>query len=326
MFTTKAVLVAASAAGAVAVGGVTWAATGQSSLGLPGGAPKSPVAAQKVRDALPAAPATACLPKDKLPKVPDAKAPNVPNVPNAPKAPDASKPNLPNVPGAPQDVPGVPKNVPGAPKDLPSLPKADVPAVPKDVPNVPKDVPGVPKDVPALPACPPGTGRVPSPAPSTLPTDAPKPNLPSLPKVPGVPKKPDCGQLPPAVQLGGSIEKTFIAPKGLRFASAKSAFIEVKSRKICTITQKWTGAAGQWLTVERLKVPAGVTERELRKALRLPQTGGRQISLNGGLAWQSPANGGVLLYDQNGYSLFVNGSRVMSGGLQDLTGALHQAK
>ncbi|MFG1998894.1 hypothetical protein ACGFNU_07085 [Spirillospora sp. NPDC048911] len=319
----KAALIAASAAGAVTVGGVTWAATGQTDLGLMGSStPKAPVAVEKVRDALPATPPT-CLPKAGLPKVPGAKAPSLPNVP---KAPDASKPNLPNVPNVPngKDLPGAPKDVPGLPKDVPAVPK-DVPNAPKDVPGTPKNVPGAPKDTPALPDCLPSTGKLPSTAPSTNPTAAPKPELPGSPKLPAAPKL-SCDKLPPAVPVGGSLEKTFILPKGLRFASAHGASKELEARKICAITQKWTGKAGQWLTVERLKVPAGITEQELRKALDLPATGGRQISLNGGLAWQSPAGGGVLLYDQDGYSLFVNGSPVMSGGVKDLSGALQQAK
>ncbi|KAB2350664.1 hypothetical protein [Actinomadura rudentiformis] len=320
MFTMKAGLIAASTIGAVAIGGVTWAATGQSGLGLPGGSPKAPVEAQKVQDALPAAPPT-CLPKAGLPKVPDAKAPDLPN---APKAPDASKPNLPNVPS----VPNAPKAPDAKPSNLPSVPNPNVPAVPKDVPGAPKDlpgapkdVPGVPKDVPALPNCLPDTGSLPSGAPSNLPTNAPKPGLP---KLPGAPKL-SCDKLPAPVQIGGSIEKTLILPKGLQFASANHGSIELKSRKICAITQKWTGKAGQWLTVERLKVPAGITEQDLRKALKLPEKGGKKISLNGGLAWQSSAGTGVLLFDQEGYSLFVNGSPVMAGSVQDLTGALHRA-
>ncbi|MFI0454229.1 hypothetical protein [Actinomadura sp. 6N118] len=307
----KAALIAASAAGAVALGGVTWAATGQSGLGLSGGSSKAPVDAQKVRDAVPAAPPT-CLPKAGLPKVPDAKAPNLPNVP---KAPDVSKPNLPNVPNAPKAPDAKPSN-------LPDVPNPNVPAVPKDVPGLPKDVPGVPKDVPALPNCLPDTGSLPSGTPSNLPTNAPKPELP---KLPGAPKL-SCDKLPAPVQIGGSIEKTLIQPKGLQFASANHGSIELKSRKICAITQKWTGKAGQWLTVERLKVPAGITEQDLRKALKLPETGGKKISLNGSLAWQSSAGTGVLLFDKDGYSLFVNGSPVVAGSVKDLTSALQRVQ
>ncbi|MEU5876726.1 hypothetical protein [Spirillospora sp. NPDC047279] len=323
----KAALIAASAVGTVSVGGVTWAATGQSDFGLTGGASKAPAAVQKVQDAAPAAPPT-CLPKSKLPKLPA-----TPKASNLPKAPDASKPNLPlpkdvptlpkDVPGTPKDVPGLPKDVPGTPKDLPGAP-ATLPAAPKDLPkNLPATpgVPGAPQKVPgapALPDCGPDAGRLPGAKPSTLPTALPKPGAPKLPAVPAL----RCDSLPPAVPVGGSVEKTLILPKGLAFTTAHSAVKEVNGRRFCTITQKWAGKAGQWLTVERLKVPAGVTEKDLRKTLKLPAAGGRQITVNGHAAWQSPSGEGVLVYDQNGYSLLVNGSPVMAGGLKDLTGAL----
>lgn len=336
MITLKAALVAASAIGAVAVGGgATWAMTGSHhDAGLQSQTAKAP-AQRKVQDAVPATPPT-CLPAKPgvpgVPAVPGAKVPDaatakkqveqqlrrnpatrdlpkgqLPKTDGLPGVPNQGvpKPNVPGVPNA--TVPGVPNA--GVPK--PELPKTDVPGVKapdgKLPANLPTCVPN-PKDLGKnLPAAPKPDARVPG-----------KPGLPSVPKV-------DCGTLKPAVQVGGTVEKTVMLAKGLRFVSAVPGGADLGKKDVCAVTQKWTGPAGQWITVETLKTPAGMTQNQLRQAMDLPQ-GGTPVNLFGSAGWMAPGGSGLLLFDPNGYSLFVNGSPVFAGSLQDVTTALRQAK
>lgn len=49
------------------------------------------------------------------------------------------------------------------------------------------------------------------------------------------------------------------------------------------------------------------------------------VAVGGATAWQAPGGAGVLVFDQNGYSLFLNGSPALSGDLKDVAAALRQA-
>ncbi|TMR05393.1 hypothetical protein ETD83_06735 [Actinomadura soli] len=341
MITLKAALIAASAVGTVAVGGgATWAMAGASDPAAPQPASaKAPAAERQVQDKVPATPPT-CLPAK--PGLPGAKLPNgkLPDAaakkeiekhlkqnpagkdlpqgqlpkPGVPAVPGAPKPGVPAVPGAPN--PGVPGNVPnpGVPGNLPKadLPKTDVPGVKApDAKTLPKN----------LPSCAPSTGdlgkNLPAPGPENGRVPG-KPGLPSAPKL-------DCSKLSPAVKVGSPVEKAVMLTKGLRYASAVPGTAELRKHNICAVTQKWTGAAGQWITVETLKTPAGMSQNQLRQALNLPQ-GGTPITVYGTAGWMGPGGSGVLLFDPNGYSMFVNGSPVLSGGLKDVTAALRQAQ
>ncbi|WP_131735746.1 hypothetical protein [Actinomadura roseirufa] len=356
MITLKAALFAASAVGAVAVGGgATWATTGShQEAGLQSATSGTP-AVRPVKEHVPGTVPT-CLPHGKLAhvKVPGAKLPegavpqlevSKPGVPGGtvvqatPAAPKAT-PALPKAtPAVPKGTPGLPKATPAAPKATPALPKA-TPAVPKGTPGLPKATPAAPKATPAiagrpgapanLPACPAGAQRIAGDTPAAAPA-APAPAVPAVPAKPGVRHLPavpalGCAKLTPAVPVGGTVEKVVLLPKGLHHVSTSRGDKALDALKICNVTQKWTGKAGQWLTVERLKTPAGMTEAQLRRALGLAETGGVPVTGGGTVAWQAPHNGGVLLLDPNGYALFVNGSHVAGGGLRDVTAALRQAK
>jgi len=312
MITLKAALIVASAVGAVAVGGgVSWAMVGaHQDAGLQSENSK----AVPVHDLKGAAPSTTptCLPtKPALPKpalphgrLPDAKVPGT-KVPDA-KVPDAKLPQ-----GKVPDTGAVKPDLPqGAPKI--AAPQPGVPGKP-----------GVPAD---LPTCLPNAKQLPQgglPKTPSVPIPA-KPALPALPALPAVPAA-DCGTLPPAVKIGGPAEKAIILTKGLRYVSTSHGSPTLEKKRICAIAQKWTGSAGQWLTVERLKTPKGLTQNELRKALALPE-GGTPVTVPGAAGRQGLDGAGVLLFDPDGYSLFVNGSSVLAGSLQDVATALRQAR
>ncbi|WP_141580539.1 hypothetical protein [Actinomadura sp. WMMA1423] len=319
MITLKAALIAASAIGTVAVGGgATWAMTGSHhEAGLQSHGSKVPAVERKVQDAAPKNVAPTCLPaKPGLPKAPadGAKKQVEQHLKQHPVTKNLPQGQLPKA-GVPTDLPttGVPGVKAPDGKNLPNVPaKPGVPAVP----GVPAK-PGVPAN---LPTCVPSTGNLPGGVPAKPKTSVPgtpaKPALPALPKL-------DCSSLRPAVKVGGTVEKTVITTKGLRYVSAVPGSTELRKKQVCAVTQKWTGKAGQWLTVETLKTRAGMTQEQLRQALGLPE-GGTPLTVAGVAAWQSPNGDGVLLFDPNGTSLLVNGSPVVSGGLKDVAAALHK--
>ncbi|GAA1795909.1 hypothetical protein [Actinomadura chokoriensis] len=327
MITLKAALIAASAVGTVAVGGgATWAMTGSHhEAGLQSSAAKAPAAARQAPAAAPTTlptclPAKSDLPKAGLPEgadLPDVKVPDAAakkQVEQQLKDNPATK-NLPR-PGAPgaelpkAEVPGV--KAPDAKLPDAKLPDAKVPDA---------QAPDLKGKVPAnLPTCAPSAKDVPGNARAAEPSA----RVPAKPGLPAVPKL-DCSRLRPAVTVGGPVEKAVVLPKGLRYVSSVPGAAELRKQQICAVTQKWTGKAGQWLTVETLKTPAGMTQNQLRQALKLPE-GGTPVTVAGVAGWQSPNGGGVLLFDPSGYSLFVNGSPVLAGGLQDVTAALHKAQ
>ncbi|MFI0484185.1 hypothetical protein [Actinomadura sp. 9N215] len=333
MITLKAALIAASAVGTIAVGGgATWAMTGASDPATPQplGA-KAPAAERQVTDKAPNTPPT-CLPAQ--PGVPGAKLPGG-KLPDAatkkeiekqlkqnPVTKDLPQGQLPktDVPTGQLPKPGVPGNVPnpGVPGNVPNpgvpgnLPKTDLPGGVKapDAKTLPKN----------LPTCAPSTGDLGK----TLPAPKPDARVPGKPGLPAVPKL-DCSKLPPAVKVGGPVEKTVMLTKGLHHTSTVPGAADLRKHNICAVTQKWTGPAGQWITVETLKTPAGMTQNQLQQALNLPN-GGTPITVSGAAGWMAPGGSGVLLFDPSGYSLFVNGSPVLAGGLQDVTTALRQAQ
>ncbi|NEA26942.1 hypothetical protein [Actinomadura bangladeshensis] len=322
MITLKAALIAASAVGTVAVGGgATWAMTGtHHEAGLQSSAAKAPAAARQAPAAAPKTLPT-CLPaKSDLLKAALPKGADLPDV----KVPDAAAKK--QVEQQLKDNPAT-KNLPrpGAPGA--ELPKAEVPGVKAPDAKLPDaklpdaQVPDLKGKVPAnLPTCAPSAKDVPGNARAAQPPAG----VPAKPGLPAVPKL-DCGKLRPAVTVGSAVEKAVMLPKGLRYASSVPGAAELRKQQICAVTQKWTGKAGQWLTVETLKTPAGMTQNQLRQALKLPAAG-TPVTVGGVAGWQTPNGGGVLLFDPSGYSLFVNGSPVLAGGLQDVTAALHKAQ
>ncbi|MBO2451345.1 hypothetical protein J4573_29930 [Actinomadura barringtoniae] len=325
MITMKAATIAAAAIGAVgAISGVTWAATGSPVAGLTGAHDKAPAAVQQVKDAVPPAPATlpTCLPTDKLPKVPTDKLPKdrLPKVPTD-KLPKVPTDKLPKVPADKLPKPPADK-LPKLPTDkLPNPTQPGNPGTPgTPAPGIP--APGAPAPMPQ-PTCLPDASRLPKPPADKLPGNPadklPKPGVPGVPGAPKLPKNVDCSKLPAPVQVGGTVEKALILTKGLNFTGVQGPSVlpgatkDVKVRKICAITQKWVGAAGRYITIERLMAPAGTTERQLRQALALPATG----PLPGG---------GVLMFDPNGSSLLTNASSLLTSDLPELASAVQQAR
>ncbi|MFA1549206.1 hypothetical protein [Actinomadura chokoriensis] len=303
MITLKAALITASAVGAVAAGGsATWAMTGtHHEAGLQSSGANAPAGGREVAHAAPK-PLPTCLPaKSGLPKTGLLYA-------RLPEAPDG----------------GAKKQIEQQLKQNPvtkNLPETEVPGVKAPDAKTPEaKAPEARTKLPAnLPTCSPSTGDRSGGVPATRPSA----RVPAEPGLPAV-RKLDCRTLRPAVKVGGAVEKAVVLPKGLRYASSVPGTAELREQKICAVTQKWTGQAGRWLTVETLKTPAGMTQNQLRRALRLPE-GGTPVTVEGITGPQSP-NGGVLLFDPSGYSYFVNGGPALAGGLRDVTAALRQAR
>lgn len=303
MITLKAALIAASAVGTVAAGGgATYALTGShGDAGVHTSAAKPPAAERKVGDALPADKPT-CLPAQ--PGLPDAKVPGagVKKELDQRVEGDHRVKDLPKV-----DVPetGLPDaEVPGAP-DL-KTPHLEVPDVKGKVPeDLPTCAPGA-KELPKRPAVENPGARVPA-----------KPGLPAVPKL-------DCGKLTPAVEVGGPVERTVMLTKGLRHVSTVPGPADLQKKNVCAVTQKWVGATGQWITVQTLKSPAGMTQNQLRHALGLKD--GTVATARGATRWVSRDRSAVLLFDSNGRSLLVNGSPVLAGGVTDVATALTRTR
>ncbi len=107
--------------------------------------------------------------------------------------------------------------------------------------------------------------------------------------------------------------------------SAVPGSADLRKQRVCAVTQKWTGSVNRWITVETLKTPAG-NDAESAAAGAAATRGRHPVTVAGVAGWQSPNGGGVLLFDPSGYSLFVNGSPVLAGGLQDVATALRQGR
>ncbi|HEY8480614.1 MAG TPA: hypothetical protein VIL71_12365 [Spirillospora sp.] len=304
MITLKAALIAASAVGTVAVGGATWALTGShGDAGVHTHGAKAPAAQHRVHDTLPSS-APTCVPAK--PGLPDAKAPQtgVKKEIDERLGQNRAARDLPKV-----DVPDA--QVPGA-----EIPDAKVPNVktPKvEAPDVRGKVPADP------PTCVPGTKDLPK-APSVKKPDARVPGKPVLPSTP----KLDCSKLTPAIQVGGPVERTVMLTKGLRHVATVPGSADLQKKNICSVTQKWVGANGRWITVETLKAPAGVAQNQLRHTLGLKD--GTVTTVHGVTRWVSRDRGAVLLFGPDGRSLLVNGSPALAGGLTDVAAALAETR
>ncbi|MDL4820885.1 hypothetical protein [Actinomadura opuntiae] len=322
MITLKAALIAAGAIGTVAVGGgATWAMTGShQDAGLRADAAKLP-GAHRVVDAAPKS-APTCLPASALPKTGKAaKNGGLPKTGELPKPGDLPTSGLPTTAKLPgteklrKEAETAGKKAEAAKPDV-QVPNPGVPGV--VAPGAkPSTLPSAPAN---LPACAPSAKPLPK---GGAPAAKPSARVPAKPAQPALPAL-DCRKLVPAVKVGGPVEKTVMLAKGLKYTATTPGGAELAKLDICAVTQKWTGKAGQWLTVERLKTPAGMTQNQLRQALQLPE-GGTPLTVDGFAAYQGPHGGGVLVFDPSGYSLFVNGSPVLAGGPKDVATALRQA-
>ncbi|RSN71086.1 hypothetical protein [Actinomadura sp. WAC 06369] len=176
---------------------------------------------------------------------------------------------------------------------------------------------GAGQEVGELPVCPTAGGDVPVSAPAGAP-DARVPAAPAVPEAP-TPRL-DCRDLDPAVPVGGPVEKALVLTKGLRHEATSRAARDLGGEKVCTVAQKWTGAAGRWLGVLVVEAPSGVTGQEVRRGLKLP-SGGTPVAVPGAAAWQLPGGHGVLVHERDGRFVHVHGSPSL-GQVKDVAAGL----
>jgi hypothetical protein len=293
MITLKAVLVGSSCVGVLAVGGgVTYATVAHPHAGLRAEHSKVAVAKPSLNAPVPGTSLPpVCLPKAGLPKAGAAQhalpAPAVPQAGAVQQAADEAK----------RAVSQQAQRVDAAGKVSVSAPA--VPAVPHCLPAVPPKV-----ELPAHPA---------------------KPQLPKLPHGVNV----SCDTVKPAIALGSEVERSVILSRGLGHGTKKVEVVTHKvdklrkDVKVCKVTEKWVGAAGQWLKVERIKVPQPYGLDQLSQALQLP-AGGVPVSLHGVRAWQTPLGSAVLWYSEDGFALCVEASTAYAPQVQDVAAKLQQ--
>jgi hypothetical protein len=289
MISLKAAVIAVSAVGAVAVGGVTWASVAQPDTAVPTSATGD----------LPALSAKGG--KNGVPSVPG------PGVPTPTCVP------APNLPGKVQ---------PGPAEDRTPRASAKLPDVPVDVPGMPAG-----KGVPRAHA----EGKAPvCPDAKTLPE--PGRRVPSGPKGIPSPEVPDvtklaCDKLAPAVPAGSALERTALLSKGLKYVSGKAVPKQLAGRTTCSVTQRWATTSGTpgRLTIERIKNPKGLTERELRQALKLPADPARSTSLSGAAVLQGAGRTAAVMLDPAGYTVLVDGSPAVATSPQDVAQQLAKA-
>ncbi|MBC6459508.1 hypothetical protein [Actinomadura sp. HBU206391] len=173
---------------------------------------------------------------------------------------------------------------------------------------------GVPACLPSLPHKPGDIKDLPAGVPAVLPTD-----IPRLPKF-------SCDSVTPVVKVGGSVEQQITAKTGLKFVSKKTRTITVKGRKICVMTQRWSGPLGQWMEVERIKGEVNV--EQLRQTLRLPNA--EAVTLGRDIYWRSPLAGapgtGIMWAPAPGVVDYVSGGLALQPRLQQIAMRLHEVK
>src|SRR5919198_4875133 len=316
MITLKAVLVGSSCVGVLAVGGVTYATVGHPNLRsdeakVPAAKPAAPAA-----PAQPALPS--CLPKAPhgLPKAP-AGAPH-----GLPKAGDAQH-ALPQQPGAAVQPGGAQQQVSGAQQEAQRAVGQHAQKVgdaAKAPVNQPHSMPAGKPGVPSAPVKAPGTDCLPSGLPK-----APVPAHPAKPEVPQLPHnaKVNCDSVKPAIALGSKAERSLILARGLSHGTKHVKAVSWKAHKLCKVTEKWVGTAGQWLKVERLKTPSPYSLDQLRQAMQLP-VGGSPVDISGSHGWTTPLGGVVFWYAPDGVAVFVSGSPAYAPQLQDVASKLQQ--
>ncbi|HEU5158790.1 MAG TPA: hypothetical protein VFU43_17465 [Streptosporangiaceae bacterium] len=303
MITLKAALVGTSCVGVLAVGGITYATVAHPNAGLRSDQSKAPAAKPPAAAPAPARPE--CLPAvpHGLPKGGDVKH----AVPQQPAVPQPAAPK----PGAAQ------QEVAGAQQAARQAAEQHA----QQVDAARKAPAGQPHAMPAAPQ---------APGANCLPTDLPKgaPSHPAVPAKPALPQLPhslkvSCDSVKPAVALGGAAERSIIVARGLSHGTKKVEIITHKAHKLCKVTEKWTGAAGQWLKVETLKTPPSFSLDQVRLALRMP-AGGAPVNVHGVHGWQTSLGGAVIWYSADGYAVCVEASPAYAPQLQDVAAKLQQ--
>jgi hypothetical protein len=230
MKTLKVALLAATAAGAVAAGGVTYATVGNSSP-----APS----AQPVKDAV-------------AKQAPAVHAPAVPAVPAVPTC-------LPKLKGAALD-----KAKATVEKQIQAL-AAKAPQTPVSLPNVP----GVPDVLSAAELAKLPVGKLPTCKAGADKGKKLTPNLPAVPALPNVPVPVSCDSVPKVIKNEQAKAKELTLPNGMQFGASHAHRIVVKSRAACVYTQQLVGGLGNLITVQRITTPPQVTLQDLASSLKM---------------------------------------------------------
>lgn len=276
--TLKVALLATTAAGAVAAGGVTYATVGNSTP-----AP-SAQAAKNVTQHVPAVQAPAGVPA--APSVPTC----VPNLPKGKKL-EAAKAKI------EQQIKALAAKAPQTPVTLPAAPTGKLPkGVAADkLPHVLPASELAKLPVSKLPTCDAGQEK----GKSVNPPNLPKPGLPAL---PALPSAVSCDSVPPVIKNEEAKAKEFTLPNGMQFAASHAHRIIIQSRAACVYTQEVVLGAKDMLTVDRIQTPPQVTLAELASGLRMP---GDFVSVDGVNTWRTPDNEGMLWYSDKGYAIRV---------------------
>lgn len=269
MKTLKVALLAATAAGAVAAGGVTYATVGNSSP-----APSAQAAGDNA--------VSRHLPVN---------APAVPGVPAAPSVPTCL-PDLPKGQALDKAKATVEQQIQALAAKAPSTP-VKLPAAP-GLPDVMSAAQLANLPVGQLPTCKGGDDSMGKPAAA--------PKLPGLPNLPAVPSAVSCDSVPKVIKNEESKAKGLSLPNGMEFGASHAHKIVIQSRAACVYTQELVGALPGMITVDRIQTPPQVTVAELASGL---QMAGKFVSVSGVETWTSPANQGMLWMSPQGYAIRV---------------------
>jgi hypothetical protein len=276
MKTLKVALLATTAAGAVAAGGVTYATVGNSSPAPSVDAAKGAVTKHLPAVKAPAVPAT--------PSVPTC----VPNLPKGKKL-EAAKAKI------EQQIQALAAKAPQTPVTLPAAPTGKLPKgiSAHKLPHVLPASELAKLPVSKLPTCDAGVDQGKSVNP---------PNVPAKPELPTLPVGASCDSVPPAIKNEQARAKDFTLPNGMQFAASHAHRVIIQSRAACVYTQNVVLGAKDMLTVDRIQTPPQVTLSELASGLAMP---GDFVSVDGVNTWRTPDNEGMLWYSDKGYAIRV---------------------
>jgi hypothetical protein len=256
MKTLKVALLAATAAGAVAAGGVTYATVGYSSP-TPSAKPVTDAVAKHAPVQAPAVPAT--------PSVPTC----LPNLPKGEALNKAKAKVEQQIQALAAKAPQTPVALPAAPGLPDSLPAAQLAKLPVD----------------KLPTCKGGDNG------AVTPPQAPAAGLPD---VPALPSGLSCDSVPNVIKNQDAKAKDLTLPNGMQFGVMHAHRIEIQSRAACMYTQELVGGLGNLITVDRIQTPPDVTLQELAQSLKMAGSFAKvdgvntwTSPLNQGMLWYS---------------------------------------
>lgn len=283
--TLKVALLATTAAGAVAAGGVTYATVGNSSP-----APSVPA----VKDVTKHVPAVQAPAVPATPSVPTC----VPNLPKGPKL-EAAKAKV------EQQIQALAAKAPQTPVTLPTLPTGKLPKglSAHKLPHVLPASELAKLPVSKLPTCDAGQEQGKSVNP---------PNVPARPGLPALPVGASCDSVPPVIKHEIARGKNLTLPNGMQFGAAHAHRIVIQSRAACIYTQNVALGAQNMLTVDRIQTPPQVTIQELASGLAMA---GDFVSVDGVNTLRTPNGEGMLWLSDQGYAIRVTGLSPASAAL-----------